>query len=87
VSKEHRRLLSILFFLCILAGAILGYTLLRNQPQAVKMVLIALASGFLITTVTQSLIPEANREGEPGFAGILFVGGMSLYALLTLTVK
>jgi hypothetical protein len=51
------------------------------------MVLIALASGFLITTVTQSLIPEANREGEPGFAGILFVGGMSLYALLTLTVK
>ena len=87
VSREHRRLLSILFFLCILAGAILGYTLLRNQPQAVKMVLIALASGFLITTVTQSLIPEANREGEPGFAGILFVGGMSLYALLTLTVK
>jgi len=36
--------------------------------------------------VTQSLIPEANREGEPSFAGILFVGGLSAYALLTLAL-
>jgi hypothetical protein len=34
--------------------------------------------------VTQSMIPEANREGEPSFAGILFVGGLSVYALLKL---
>jgi ZIP family zinc transporter len=87
VSRERRRLLGYLYFLCVLAGAMLGYTLVRNQAEAVRVILIALASGFLITTVTQGLIPEANREGEPGFAGILFVGGMSLYALLTLAVK
>ena len=80
-------MLGYLYFLCVMAGTLLGYTLLRNQTESVRVILIALASGFLITTITQGLIPEANREGEPGFAGILFVGGMSLYALLTLTVK
>jgi zinc transporter ZupT len=47
----------------------------------------ALASGFLFTTVTQSMIPEANREGEPGFAGILYIGGLSLYALMVLAAQ
>lgn len=86
VSIDHRHLLSILFVVCIMVGAIVGYGLLRNQSLAVRLILIALASGFLITTVTQSLIPEANREGEPTFAGIFFVGGLSLYALFTLTI-
>jgi len=87
VSRENRRRLAILYFVCVMGGAIFGYLLLRNQSEAAKLVLIALASGFLITVITQSLIPEANREGEPSFAGIFFVGGLSLYALLTLTIK
>ena len=52
----------------------------------IRLFLIALASGFLITMVTQSLIPEANREGEPSLAGILFVGDMAIYALLSFTI-
>jgi zinc transporter ZupT len=67
-------------------GAILGYGLLRNQTEAVQLTLLALASGFLITMVTQSIIPEANREGELSFAGILFVDGVSLYAMLSLMI-
>jgi ZIP family zinc transporter len=86
VSPERRRLLSILFIVCMVAGALLGYLLLRDQPLAVRLVLIAFVSGFLITTITQSMIPEANREGEPSLGGIFFVGGLSLYALLTLVV-
>ena len=35
----------------------------------------------------QCMIPKADKDGEPSFAGILFVGGMSLYALMTLTIK
>lgn len=87
VSPEGRRLLSILYIVCIMAGALLGYGLLRNQTEAVRMTLIAFASGFLITTVTQSMIPEANKDGEPSFAGILFLAGMTLYAVLTLAIK
>jgi zinc transporter ZupT len=87
VRREQRRLLSILFVVAIIGGAMLGYLVLRNQPLELRLILVALASGFLITTVTQSMIPEANREGEPGFAGILYLGGLSLYALMSLTVK
>jgi ZIP family zinc transporter len=87
MSRERRQQLALSFIACILAGAVVGYGILRNQPESVRLVLVVLASGFLITTVAQGMIPEANREGEPGFAGIFFVGGLSLYALLTLSVK
>jgi hypothetical protein len=33
------------------------------------------------------MIPEANREGEPSFAGVFFIGGLALYALFTVYVK
>ena len=87
VSQKNRRLLSLLFILMIMGGAALGFLVLQNQTLQVRLVLISMASGFLITTVAQSIIPEANREGEPSFAGILFVGGLSLYALMSLTIK
>lgn len=87
MSKNTRRILAYSFIGCIIGGAVLGFVLLRNQALEVRLLLIALASGFLITTVTQSLIPEANREGEPGFAGILYMGGLSLYGLMSLTVR
>jgi len=84
---EHRRLLGRMFVVALMAGALLGYLVLQNQPLELRMVLVALASGFLITTVVQGIIPEANREGEPGFAGMLFIGGLSLYALMSLALQ
>lgn len=86
VSKRVRHRLAMLCFLAVLLGALLGYLVLRDVPLQARLIPIALASGFLITTVVQGLIPEANREGEPGFAGILYIGGLSTYALLSLVV-
>ena len=87
VSKERRRLLGILFFLALLTGAMLGYLALRNQPLEVRLILVALASGFLIITVIQGIMPEADLEGEPRFAGVLSIVGLSLYALMSLALK
>ena len=87
MSKSSRSILSYLLLVCISGGAFIGYGLLRNQPLETRLILIALASGFLITLVTQSMIPEANRECEPASAGILYIGGLSLYALMSLTIK
>lgn len=87
MSQQNRRRLSYLLFLCVLAGAMLGYLVLRNQPLETRLILVALASGFLLTTVVQGLIPEANREGEPGFAGALYVAGLSLYGLMSLAIQ
>lgn len=87
VSPERRRQLALACFFAVLLGAMVGYLVLRNQPMQVRLILMSLASGFLFTTVTQSMIPEANREGEPGFAGILYIGGLSLYALMVLAAQ
>ena len=87
IAARTRRRLAYLFMVAIVGGAAIGYLILREQPLEVRLALIALASGFLTTTVTQSMIPEANREGEPGFAGILYVGGLSLYGLMALTIQ
>ena len=84
---KHRRLLGRMFIVVLMAGALLGYLVLQNQPMELRMVLVALASGFLITTVVEGIIPEANREGEPGMAGVLYITGLSLYALMSLTLK
>ena len=84
---EHRRLLGWMFVASLMAGALLGYLVLQHRPLELRMVLVALASGFLITTVVQGIIPEANREGEPGFPGVLYIGGLSMYALMSLALK
>lgn len=87
IAGRTRKRLAYLFVVAIVGGAALGYLVLRNQSLELRVALVAVASGFLVTTVTQSMIPEANREGEPGFAGILYMAGLSLYGLMALTIK
>jgi ZIP family zinc transporter len=87
MPKKSRSMLAYLFVLCIVGGAVIGYGMLRNQTLEIRLVLIALASGFLITLVTQNMIPEANREGEPSFAGILYMAGLSLYGLMSFAAR
>ncbi len=83
MAAGTRRNLGLLFIGCIMVGTLLGFLLLRNAPIGVRVALIGLASGFLVTTVTQSMIPEANRDGEPSLSGLFFVGGISIYALMS----
>lgn len=87
IPKVRRQQLGALFFVCMLVGALIGFLVLQNTPMTLRFALVSLASGFLITTVTQSMIPEANKNGEPSFAGIFFVAGMSIYALLSLVLS
>lgn len=87
MARDSRRLLGLLLPVAMTLGAVLGFLVLRNQSLEVRFVLAALASGFLITTVVQGIIPEANREGEPGFAGVLYIGGLSLYAIMSLVLR
>ncbi len=87
IPKARRQQLAVLCFLAVLGGAMLGFLVLRNQSLELRLVLIALASGFLITTVTQTMIPTANEGGEPSFAALLFVAGLSLYGFVTLSFR
>jgi ZIP family zinc transporter len=86
MAARSRHLLLAFFALALIGGAIFGYLVLRGASPDARLTLVAIASGFLITTVTQSIIPEANRDGEPSLAALYFVGGISLYALFSLSV-
>lgn len=81
---RFRRSLMAIFSAAIVGGALLGYVVFRNQSIEARLFVIAIASGFLITTVTQSIIPEAKNDEEPGLAALFFVAGLSLYALFSL---
>lgn len=87
VAPRQRRLLGYLCFLAVFGGAMLGYLVLRNQSLQLRFILVALASGFLITMVIQGMIPEANKEGESRLASVLYIGGVSLYAMMSLVLQ
>ena len=81
---KQRRLLSIAFMGIVLIGALLGYLVLSDQSELVQSALVALVSGFLITMVTLTMIPEARQQSEVRWLGIFFIGGLALFALLAL---
>ncbi len=81
---RQRRLLSSAFIGVILAGALLGYVVLTGQSEVVKSALIALVSGFLITMVMLTMIPEARQQSTARSLGIFFIGGLALFGLLAL---
>lgn len=86
VAERSRRMLTLLFGVTLLAGALVGFLLLRNASLTLRLILVAAASGLLISAVTQGMIPEAHREGEPGLSGLLFTGGLALYGLAALAM-
>lgn len=82
-TVRFRRSLMAVFIAALMGGALLGFLVFRNQPLEVRLFVIAVASGFLITTVTQSIIPEAKHD-EGALSALFFVSGLSLYALFSL---
>jgi ZIP family zinc transporter len=81
---QQRRLLSLAFIGFILAGAMLGYWVLNGQSDLVQSALVALVSGFLITMVSLTMIPEAHQQSAARSLGLFFIGGLSLFAFLAL---
>ncbi len=70
----------------MVGGARRRFLVLRNQARDVRRLIAALAAGFLIITVTQSMIPEANRGEEPRFALMLYLDGLSLYQMIAVAI-
>lgn len=70
------------FVIPVLLGAVLGYGLVRGQPEIVKLLLLAFAAGILVTGVVEEIVPEAHQEGEARIAALVLVGGFGLFTLL-----
>ena len=63
MSRYARLLLAASFALPVLLGATLGYWIVRDQAETVKLALLAFTAGILTTVTVEEIIPESHRDG------------------------
>lgn len=83
VSQGNCLVLLAALAISVLLGATAGYVSLRGQSALLRLGLLSLTAGMLITLVIEEVVPEAQRGGEPEAAAFLLVGGFATVALLS----
>jgi len=84
MPRYVRLLLAVSFALPVLLGATLGYWIVRDQAETVKLALLAFTAGILTTVTVEEIIPESHRDEEARLATLVFVGGFALFTLLSI---
>ena len=85
VPRSRRMLVSALFVVPCLVGATIGYWLLRDQAESLKLVALAFTAGILVIAAGEEMIGEAHegREDTSYTAGF-FIAGFALFTLVAL---
>lgn len=83
LSRRKRLALAASLSVAVPLGASIGYWVVRDQPEIVKLVLLSFTSGILVTVVVEEMIPAAHEGGDAQFATAVFVGGFALFTLLS----
>ena len=81
--RGQRLLIAASFTIPVLLGAVLGYSIVRGQPDLVKLSLLAFTAGVLVTSAVEEITPEAHRESDARLAALVLVGGFALFTLLS----
>lgn len=84
LSRAKRLLISAFFMVPVYLGATLGYWIVRDEPQVVKLSLLAFTAGILITLVVEGMMPEAHQIEDARLSALVFVLGFALFTLLSL---
>lgn len=84
LSRAKRLLASAFFMVPVYLGATLGYWIVRDEPQVVKLSLLAFTAGILITLVVEGMMPEAHQVEDARLSALVFVLGFALFTLLSL---
>jgi ZIP family zinc transporter len=83
VGLSSRLALLVALAVSVLLGATVGYLALRGQSELLRLGILALTAGMLITLVVEEVVPAAQRGGEAEAAAFLLVGGFATVALLS----
>jgi ZIP family zinc transporter len=86
-SRGRRILWALASFVPALAGASLGYWVVRGRPDILRLALLAFAAGILTTVTVEDIIPESHRGREITMATFAFVGGFTLFTLMSIYLK
>jgi ZIP family zinc transporter len=64
VAVLSRVALLVALAVSVLLGATVGYLALRRQSELLRLGILALTAGMLITLVVEEVVPAAQRGGE-----------------------
>lgn len=84
MKRWMRLALGASFLIPALAGAVIGYYLLRGRPQIWQLSLLSFSAGILATVAVEEIVPEGHQEDESQFAALAFIGGFALFTFLSL---
>ena len=83
ISRGRRILLSASFAVPCLAGATVGYWLLRDQSEALKLVALAFTAGILLIAAVEEMLEEAHKAAEDtAYSALFFIVGFGLFTLI-----
>ncbi len=74
-------LLSVSFVVPVLAGALLSYFLLREQPEAYQLTALAFIAGMLLVAAAEEIMSEAHEVYPPSkLSSLALICGFGLFA-------
>lgn len=81
VPRTRRLLLSASFIVPVVAGALVSYLLLRDQPEALQLTALAFIAGMLLVAAAEEIMTEAHEVSPPSrFSSFALVCGFGLFA-------
>lgn len=83
IARFWRLIAAAAFTLPIVAGAVLGFIGVQDQPDVVKFGLLAFTAGILTTVTVEEIVPQAHEGPDSRLATLAFIGGFSVFALLS----
>ncbi|MFC4171554.1 ZIP family metal transporter [Microvirga sp. GCM10011540] len=83
VKRSTRLLLSASFVIATLLGASIGYWLLRDQSESLKLTALAFTAGLLILAAIEEMLGEAHEAADDTrYTAAFFIGGFALFTLV-----
>ncbi|MBW3668493.1 MAG: ZIP family zinc transporter [Actinobacteria bacterium] len=83
IARRRRLLVAAALVVPVVVGTTIGYLLLREAPELVRLSVLAFTGGVLATVVVEEIVPEAHAEGGARFAAMATVGGFALFAAVS----
>jgi zinc transporter, ZIP family len=90
--KEHlsqlknRVFINLAASLTVFVGAIVGYLVVKGQPEILIFTILSFTAGILLTVTVEEIIPQSHREGEARLAALALIGGFGLFALISTSI-
>lgn len=79
-TRARRLLLSASFLAPCLIGATLGYFLLRDATETLKLGALAFTAGILLIAAVEDMLKEAHESAaDTRFSALFFIGGFALF--------